>query len=214
MAANDINKRFADRGSIRRAERWALYMVVVFVALFFFVGLYSGGEEVLAALKKITPLQFAGLLGLSLLNYFGRTIRWYMFSKQLGVHISLGLTTIYYIAGFSMTATPAKAGEALRLWFLRRAHGVRYAQSMPMLVADRISDMSAILILMAACVAVFGDYWLLTVVAVVGNIGITVAFLMPQLSITIINMMYGQVKRWPRLFAQLRHMMQIGRAHV
>ena len=48
------------------------------------------------------------LLLLSLLNYVLRVLRWHRLATRIGVGVPLSRTMLYYIAGFSMTATPGR----------------------------------------------------------------------------------------------------------
>ena len=208
MAEGGIRKIVSDKGFMARAERWVLYSMLGFVGVFAVAAILSGGEEVLVALKRISPLEYGVLLGLSLLNYVGRALRWQLFTRKLDIRIPFGRNTLYYIAGFSMTATPAKAGEALRLWFMKRAHKVRYANSLNILVADRLSDMGGTLILVSVSVALYDAYWWVTLGAAGATVAVTLFFMRPQLGIMLINWMYARVERSPRLFAQARHMMR------
>ncbi len=208
MNAADARTILTDRRSILRTERMALYAAVGFFVIMAVIAMLSGGEEVWAAIKSLTALQVAGLLGLSLINYASRMLRWQLFSNRLDLGVSLGRNCLYYVAGFALTATPAKAGEALRLWFLKRGHGIRYARSAIILVADRMSDMGGTVILVAASVAIVGTYVELSIIAIVGAIVMTALFLRPTWGMMIINFAYARINRWPRLFGQLRHMLR------
>lgn len=56
----------------------------------------------------------------------------------------------YTLAAFSASAlAPARAGEALRLWLLRRNHGISFAQSTGVALADKVLDALALLLLAA-----------------------------------------------------------------
>jgi hypothetical protein len=48
----------------------------------------------------------------------------------------------YYLAGFALTTTPAKIGEAVRLWYLRRTIG--YAESVPIFIFEQVLDVLAV----------------------------------------------------------------------
>ncbi|MEN8723550.1 MAG: lysylphosphatidylglycerol synthase transmembrane domain-containing protein [Alphaproteobacteria bacterium] len=208
MNAADARTILTDRRSILRTERMALYAAVAFFVIMAVVAILTGGEEVWAAIKSLTLLQVAGLLGLSLINYAGRMLRWQLFSNRLGLGVPLARNCLYYVAGFALTATPAKAGEALRLWFLKRGHGIRYARSAIILVADRMSDMGGTVLLVAASVTMVGTYIELTILAVIGAVVMTALFLKPTWGMVIINFTYARVQRAPRLFGQLRHMLR------
>ena len=84
--------------------------------------------------------------------------------------VPFGRTALVYVAGFSMTPTPGKMGEALRLWLLERIHGFRYARTAAVMIGDRVGDLAAILALCLFGVGAFAGYGQSTaMVAVVGT---------------------------------------------
>ena len=98
------------------------------------------------------------LLGLSMLNYVVRAWRWLVLSRFLELRVPLRNNVLYYLSGYCFTATPGKAGEAVRLWFMKSGHDVPYARSLPLMLADRVIDMWAVLILTLASFAGFAAY--------------------------------------------------------
>lgn len=189
---------------VSRGERFALATALLFVALFSAGALFGGGEDLLRRLANVGPLVVAGLLGLSLCNYAARAVRWQVFSRELGVLPGWRLGALYYLAGYSMTATPGKVGEVLRLWLLRRGHGYRYVRTLALLVADRLGDLVAMVILCLLAIASFDQYLHAAMLAGVVTLGMVVLFLRPRAAIVFISGLYGLAGRWPRLFARLR----------
>lgn len=206
MARPKAAERDSPERMVSKGERFAVGAVLVFVALFSAGALYSGGEDLLRRLVNVGPLVFAGLLGLSLFNYAARAIRWQVFSRELGVSPGWRLASLYYVAGYSMTATPGKVGEALRLWLLRRGHGFRYVRTVALLVADRLGDLVAMVILCLVAIASFEEYLLVAALAGLFTLGTVVLFLRPGAAIACISVLYRLVGRWPRAFAGLRRM--------
>jgi hypothetical protein len=96
------------------------------------------------------------LLGLSLTNYTIRAWRWHLYGRHLDIEVPAGRTGLYFIAGFAMTTTPGKLGEALRLWFLERCHGYRYDRTAPLLIGDRMGDAISTTFLCLAGLSLFG----------------------------------------------------------
>lgn len=135
------------QGRLRRAEFAAIVTVVVFVGAMALAGMLVGFDDVAARLAAISMPVLAGLLGLSLANYGLRLVRWHLFSRRVGVAVPLARSALVFFAGFAMTTTPGKVGEALRLWLIERLHGYRYARTVPIMVGDKIGDSAAVLIL-------------------------------------------------------------------
>jgi len=115
-------------------------------------------EETLRTALSLPFSVVAALLGLSLINYAIRAWRWAVLGDHLGLRVPVTGNVLYYLAGFSLTPTPGKAGEAVRLWFLKSGHGIPYARSLPLMLADRIIDMWAVFILTLVSIAGFAEY--------------------------------------------------------
>lgn len=121
---------------------------------------------------------FAALLGLSLVNYVLRCWRWVVLARYLRFRVPIAASVLYYLAGFSLTATPGKAGEAVRLWFLKSGHDVPYARSVAIMLADRIIDMWALLVLAIISIAGFAEYkqHSVALAVVIGAVSIPILF--------------------------------------
>jgi uncharacterized protein (TIRG00374 family) len=102
----------------------------------------------LVAVSAVGVVGAGVALGLSLLNYLLRFARWQHYLGLLGHSVPRLDSFRIYIAGFALTTTPAKAGEIVRSVFLKR-YGIKYAESVAALFAERLSDLIAILIIAA-----------------------------------------------------------------
>ncbi|MDF2763357.1 MAG: hypothetical protein K0S81_351 [Rhodospirillales bacterium] len=163
-------------GRLRRLEWGVVLTAAIFAALGGAAALLVGGSEVLSALARIGPGTLLTLLLLSLLNYALRLLRWHRLAQRIGVGVPIARTTLYYIAGFAMTATPGKLGEALRLWLIRRSDGHRYDRMLPLLLADRLFDALGLLLIGLAGIAAFPEQRWIAVLAVAA-LGLLVAAL-------------------------------------
>ena len=146
----------------------------------------------------------AALLGLSLVNYLVRAWRWLVLSSFLGFEVPPLRNVLYYLAGYALTSTPGKAGEAVRLWFLKAGHGVPYARSMAIMLADRALDMWAVLILVLACLADFSRHlWqVLAVVAIIIVMSVPIVF--PRLLMPLLGLGLRLAPERRRLWAKTR----------
>lgn len=188
-----------------RKTEWALIVSVgFFAAIMALMAVLAGGPEIWQHLTKLSFGLVAALLALSLVNYGLRTLRWHMYSHQLGVCTPLRISAAVYFAGFALTTTPGRVGEVLRLWLLQRMGGFRYERTLPMLVADRISDMGAVGLLMLIGLAAFSSQVLLLLAAVLATSATVVLVVWPGLAIASVGLAFRVVGRWPRLFGKLR----------
>ncbi|MGM0593720.1 MAG: lysylphosphatidylglycerol synthase transmembrane domain-containing protein [Pseudomonadota bacterium] len=127
--------------------RNALVISVALAAVGYLVfSLWGGWREVTAALSAISWLLLGSLLLLSLVNYGLRFLRWHYYLVLFGHRIPPGRHLRIYLGGFALTTTPGKAGEALRSVLLQ-PYGVPYPHSLAALLAERLGDLAAILLL-------------------------------------------------------------------
>jgi uncharacterized protein (TIRG00374 family) len=94
-----------------------------------------------------------GALGLAFLNYLVRFGRWHYYLKVLGLAVPAGHSFLVFLGGFSLTVTPGKLGEVVKALLLRESHGIAAARTAPIVVAERLTDLIALLLL--ACVGIF-----------------------------------------------------------
>jgi uncharacterized protein (TIRG00374 family) len=135
--------------------------LVGFALLYLLAGaalLYWIDDTTWRLLESLPASLIAAMLALSLLNYAIRAWRWVYLSALLRLQVPWGANTLYYFAGYALTATPGKAGEAVRLMLLRQGHGVGYARSLPLMFADRILDVWGVLLLTLWGLAAFTQY--------------------------------------------------------
>ena len=144
-----------------------LYTALVAMLAYVGFAVWNGWEETVAAVSQLGGGGVALVLGLSLVNYGLRFVRWQWYLSLLGYALPHALSLRYYLAGFAFTATPGKAGEAVRSVYLKR-HAIPYPQSLSALFVERLSDLAALIVWAALGVWVLGRY--------LGFLAVSVAF--------------------------------------
>ena len=87
-------------------------------------------------------------------NYGIRFVRWQFYLGKVGVtNVSTRDSLQVFLAGFALTVTPGKLGEAVKAVLLRASHGIPMSKTAPIVIAERITDLVALLLL--ALVGVF-----------------------------------------------------------
>jgi len=119
-----------------------------------------------ASIAKLGIAGWAIVLGLSLVNYGLRFVRWEIYLSRLNSQIPALQSLAYYIGGFAFTTTPGKAGEAVRSLYLKR-HGVAYVHSLAAFFTERFVDLVAMVLLALAAALTFPEYqWPVLVITV------------------------------------------------
>ncbi len=130
--------------------------VIAGVAVYLAIGLYGKFDQIAAAINSI-PWYWVvpAMMGLSFLNYAIRFIKWQYYLHRIGVNLSNSDSFSVFLAGFTLTATPGKIGEAVKGVFINRLDGTQLAKTVPVVVSERVTDLLAMIIL-AALGFIFG----------------------------------------------------------
>ncbi len=146
--------------------------VVVFAGLTFYADFREVGESFSEFNWALLPL----ILLLTTGNYAFRFVKWEYYLHLIGVRgLSKRDSFLVYFSGLGMVITPGKLGEWLKSYLLREVHGTPAARSAPILIAERLTDSVALLIIAAAGVFVFGDLWQVFVAVALGCVAIIAA---------------------------------------
>lgn len=131
-----------------RGRRALILSVVAAAVGYLGFSLWGGWQDVVAALRQVSLPVLLLLLLLSLVNYGLRFARWQHYLALFGHRVPWRQSLRIYLGGFALTTTPGKAGEALRCVLLQ-PHGVSWPHSLAALLAERLGDLMAILLLAA-----------------------------------------------------------------
>ena len=146
--------------------------IVVFAGLTF----YADFSDVLHSLSDFNWALLPLILLLTTANYAFRFVKWQYYLRLIGVR---GLATrdsfLIFFSGLGMVITPGKVGEWLKSYLLREVHGTPVSRSAPILIAERLTDSIALLIIAAAGIFVFGDLWEVFAVVSIGCVLIVAA---------------------------------------
>jgi uncharacterized protein (TIRG00374 family) len=118
----------------------------------------AGDAERVASLLAGFPWQLLPLiLGLTSLNYLLRLVKWGFYLRLIGAPSIPPLESgLIFFSGLSMTITPGKLGEWIKSYLLRQRHGVPFGASAPIILAERLSDGLAMLLLASGGLIVYG----------------------------------------------------------
>ncbi len=126
--------------------------VVVYAALL----LISDAEKLVAAVKNFRWELLPAIVGLTLFNYALRFVKWHWYLGVVGVKNLRWLDSLLiFLAGFSMTLTPGKAGEFLKAFLVKQRADAPVATTSPIILAERLTDGLALLILASFGLLIF-----------------------------------------------------------
>ena len=154
--APETDPEVSEESAGRLPEGWQrglLYSIVGGAGLYLGLTLWSGAEQIWQGLRAVSPPTLAGLLLLVLAGYLVRFGRWHWYLRHLGETVSWQDNLKAFLASFALTATPGKAGESVKAYFLNRSSDVDPARSLAGLFAERFTDVFSVVLVI--CVGLF-----------------------------------------------------------
>jgi uncharacterized protein (TIRG00374 family) len=136
-------------------RRKLLYSLVFALLIYIGLALYSDWGALRAALQSFPWLWLVPVIGLTLVNYVGRCLRWHWYLRLLGSSIQWRDSVRTFGVGMLMVMTPGKAGEFLKPYMVRNVAGTPMSVTAPVILGERMLDGMAMLILAAAGLFVF-----------------------------------------------------------
>lgn len=143
-----VNEVAESAQSVANFQKWAAIFVSISVLGYLgyavlFVGLKSTGTVLISFPWTV----YVGVLALTLVNYSLRGVKWAYLLGRVGVRLPFVMHTLVFTTGLSMVISPGKIGELLKPVMVSRMTGIPKTQTVPVLVAERITDGIAVLIL-------------------------------------------------------------------
>ena len=151
-------------------------MVVVALGLGLYADFGRLGDELASFRWELFPLALA----LTALNYLLRFWRWQRYLARLEIEVPTGRSFAIFLAGLSGTITPAKLGEVLKCGLLKRSFGVPVRRSVPIVLAERVTDATGVVVLALAAGA-GTNRWPLLALALAGVAAIVLVVRSPLL---------------------------------
>jgi uncharacterized protein (TIRG00374 family) len=131
------------RGKIIISSLIGLAVVVV-------LGLIGDIREVGLSFSSFDWRMLPAILGFTLLNYALRWLKWDYYLRRMSMDrgVSRADSGLLFTSGMVMAVTPGKVGEVLKSYLLKQINGTPISASAPIVLAERITDGLAMLLLM------------------------------------------------------------------
>lgn len=131
------------------------------IAFVIYVGmlLFTNTEELIAHLRAYPWALLFPLIGLKLISWAFRFWEWHYYLGVVGARdkISLFDSAVLFVSGFTMAVSPGKIAEILKAVILKVKTGVPVAVSAPIIIAERVVDGIAVLVITLGAVLLAGD---------------------------------------------------------
>lgn len=144
-------------------------------AIYLLLAIYADWRSVMLAFRGFRWPLLLPALALAFGNYLVRFIRWEYYLRWLRIRIPGVESLVIFFSGLIMSITPGKLGEVLKSYLLKRVGGVSISRSAPIVLAERLTDFLALVVLSAWGVLLTGSgrgLLLISLVIVLGLLGL------------------------------------------
>jgi len=145
MPGEEINE--SSVSSFISPKKIALFIIFSMI-VFGLVGVYGDPVLIFQTLSSI-PWYWVipVMMGLAFLNYIFRYFKWQYYLNRIDVELSHEDSFSVFLAGFTLTTTPGKIGEAVKAYFVNAINKTPIAKTLPIVVSERVTDLLAMVIL-------------------------------------------------------------------
>ncbi|MBK7868912.1 MAG: flippase-like domain-containing protein [Ignavibacteriales bacterium] len=135
---------------MKNYRRTIIYSIIASVVLYLAFSIYADIDKVIDALSKFSILLIPVILGLVFANYIFRFFKWHYYLGLIEVKIGVMDSFLIFLSGFMLSVTPGKMGEVLKSFLLKERIGVSVSKTAPVIFAERVTDMTALIIIALA----------------------------------------------------------------
>lgn len=128
---------------------------VVGALLYAGLALYGDVQKLGDDVRELDWTAFGIGVLLVLGNYGLRIVRWHYYLGRIGVVVPWLESSLVFLCGFVMSVTPGKLGEVFKSVLLYESRGVAPTRTAPVVIAERLTDLIALVILVAVASLVF-----------------------------------------------------------
>ncbi|MHB8628623.1 MAG: lysylphosphatidylglycerol synthase transmembrane domain-containing protein [Aggregatilineales bacterium] len=154
-------------GFMRKYQRLLAIGLGLGLLAFIAVTLLSDVSQLVKFALAFPWLIMLPILALRVGNWGTRFVKWYYYLRLVGVKgLSIKDALITFISGLAMAASPGKVAEILKCFIIRNLTGTPIATTIPTVIAERLTDGMAVLLLMVWSIAELARPEYMPVVAV------------------------------------------------
>jgi uncharacterized protein (TIRG00374 family) len=186
-------------GNLRGKLILGLVLGIVVVAA---LSIYADFNKMVEVLSNFNWWLLPLILGFTLFNYVLRFYKWDVYLRLIGATgVSKANSALIFTSGFAMAMTPGKVGEVLKSYLLKQVRGTPIATSAPVVMAERVTDGIAMLVLASVGLILF-DYGTPILVSIAV---LAVVFLVIVQNRALFNRLLNWAERVPAISKTVHH---------
>lgn len=125
-------------------------VIVMFLAVFVYAGfaIRGGVDKITIGLSHFAWWTFGAAFALAFSNYVLRFLKWQFYLRCLEIKgVGIVDSFLTFLSGFVLTISPGKVGEVFKSYVLFETHAVPMPKTAPIVVAERITDLIGVIVL-------------------------------------------------------------------
>jgi uncharacterized protein (TIRG00374 family) len=142
--------------------RRVLFVMLAAVVVYGAFAVVKGLDKMAGALDRYAWITFLAACGLAFGNYVLRYMKWEFYLARQNIRgVGRVDSFLIFLSGFTLTVTPGKVGEAFKSVVLFETHQVPIPTTVPIVIAERLTDLIGIVLLILLGAAGFsgGFFW-------------------------------------------------------
>lgn len=189
-----------DKQLTRRFGLSVLFGILVITGL----GLFADLPGVATSLRHFDWAYLPAILGLTLFNYLLRYAKFHYYLGRIGVHARRSDSAAIFMSGLSMAMTPGKVGELLKPILLKNRTGAPLSQTAPVVMAERLTDGIAMLLLASSGFVLYAASRPLLILVALGALALLVIIQNRRLAERLLDVL----GRHPMIAQRVAHLRQ------
>src|SRR3989442_3694616 len=121
-----------------------IIIISVIISIYFILLISSDIEKITISIASIDKMNLMMAVGMWCFGVVLRITRWHFFLKSITTSIPLKPSILYYLAGYALIISPARAGEVIRSPFIMRDYGIPISKTAPLVFVERFYDLLAL----------------------------------------------------------------------
>ncbi len=141
-----------------RLIRSVLLFAVAGIILYAAATLATDYKAIVTSLRQFPIRTLLLVLVLVVFGWLLRGWRFYYYLRRIGKSVPLTYSLKAFLAGFALTGTPAKVGEAVKGVFLKEDYGISVTRVVGIVMVERLMDLWGVLLLGSFSLLLF-SHW-------------------------------------------------------
>lgn len=160
---------------IKNLTQKILISLLLAVAVFAAFTFYTDLQSLQAVLSRFEWWVLLPVLGLTAINLGARFVKWAYYLRLLEIHdVAFDNSVAIFLSNYVLILTPGKVGGLLKSYFLKQTNDVPMARTMPIMIAERLTDGLGLVMMTVVALIAYPDAWPAVALVLLGMVGIIV----------------------------------------